>query len=271
MLAKMHFFYELCNMMSKFISRIYKFVSWKGWEQLDEKMNRFLEQSIENEPLRQTIFCSRDCTKSMLQIIVNLLKISGKTRNFNHKALQEFLQENYSRSKIQRLSQTARQLMTGELFVPQQQACKRISTSMRYASKLHFQYLLYALLCVDKELTIREIEFVQTIGKHIGINPKGQKAVQQKFNNFLPPAFRHRYASAPPHNVPPRLKEAFNLLEIPVAASENDIKKAFRKLAMKYHPDKLMHLSDVERFEAEQTYRRIAAAYQIIKQARGMK
>ena len=62
-------------------------------------------------------------------------------------------------------------------------------------------------------------------------------------------------------------KDYYDLLGVEKTASENDIKKAYRKLAMKYHPDKFSNASEKEKKEAEDKFKEINEAYQVLSDA----
>lgn len=59
-------------------------------------------------------------------------------------------------------------------------------------------------------------------------------------------------------------KDYYDLLGVEKTASENDIKKAYRKLAMKYHPDKFSNASEKEKKEAEEKFKEVNEAYQVL-------
>ena len=78
---------------------------------------------------------------------------------------------------------------------------------------------------------------------------KGQKAHETRFNNVT--------------NT--RTKEALQLLEITENADEQEIKSAYRRMAKKYHPDKLpAGISEKDREEAVERFRSIHEAYEFL-------
>ena len=62
---------------------------------------------------------------------------------------------------------------------------------------------------------------------------------------------------------------AYTILEVPKTASENDIKKAYRNLVKKHHPDKIRNLGQAAEEAAKEKFQRIQKAYEDIKNERG--
>lgn len=60
-------------------------------------------------------------------------------------------------------------------------------------------------------------------------------------------------------------KDYYDILGVDRNASENDIKKAFKKLALKWHPDKFP--DEAEKKKAEEKFKEIAEAYEILSNA----
>jgi len=61
------------------------------------------------------------------------------------------------------------------------------------------------------------------------------------------------------------------VLEISESASDVEVKKAYRKMAVKYHPDKVTHLGEEFRLAAREKFIKVKDAYDLIKKERGLK
>jgi molecular chaperone DnaJ len=60
------------------------------------------------------------------------------------------------------------------------------------------------------------------------------------------------------------IQECYNILEIPQNSSKEEIKKAYKKLALKYHPDKQNDKSEEEKTKAASNFKKIAEAYDML-------
>jgi DnaJ like chaperone protein len=67
------------------------------------------------------------------------------------------------------------------------------------------------------------------------------------------------------------INSAYDILEIVPEATNEEVKKAYRRLAVEYHPDKVAHLGEDIRKSATEKFQTLNAAYEQIKKQRGMK
>ena len=63
---------------------------------------------------------------------------------------------------------------------------------------------------------------------------------------------------------------AYTALEIQPNATDDEVKKAYRRMAMKYHPDKVANAGEDIRKQATEKFRGINEAYEHIKKQRGL-
>jgi hypothetical protein len=66
------------------------------------------------------------------------------------------------------------------------------------------------------------------------------------------------------------LQEAYRILGIPETATEDQIRQAYRELALRYHPDRVASQGDAARQDAEKKFREITEARDTIFRARGL-
>ena len=66
-------------------------------------------------------------------------------------------------------------------------------------------------------------------------------------------------------------RDYYEILGVGKNADDKEIKKAYRKMANKYHPDKVSHLGDDFQKLAEDKFKAVNDAYQSIKKERGIK
>ena len=69
----------------------------------------------------------------------------------------------------------------------------------------------------------------------------------------------------------PQLAEAYRTLEISESASDDEVRQAYRRLALKYHPDRIASQGETARQAAERAFQQINQAKERIFKARGLK
>ena len=67
------------------------------------------------------------------------------------------------------------------------------------------------------------------------------------------------------------MADYYGLLGLDRGASQDEIKKAYRRMAMKYHPDKVKDLGEQHAKAAQEKFIKVQEAYDHIRKERGMK
>jgi len=65
-------------------------------------------------------------------------------------------------------------------------------------------------------------------------------------------------------------KDYYKILGITKLATMEEIKKAYRKMAVTYHPDKVSYLGDEFKKSANEKFQKLNEAYEKIKKERGI-
>ncbi|MEZ4859458.1 MAG: TerB family tellurite resistance protein [Flavobacteriaceae bacterium] len=120
---------------------------------------------------------------------------------------------------------------------------------MRYASRLQMIHFLFSIAQADGLVSTLEVNEISTIAGHLGIQMPDFESIKAMF--FKNP------------------DSAYKILEIERTASVTEIKKAYRDMAKKYHPDKLQHMDEAYRKGAEDKFRKVQEAYEQLQKERG--
>jgi len=66
-------------------------------------------------------------------------------------------------------------------------------------------------------------------------------------------------------------EDYYKTLGVSKSADNKEIKKAYRKIAIKFHPDKIGDLGEGPRKKAKERFLQVQGAYEQIKKSRGFK
>lgn len=120
---------------------------------------------------------------------------------------------------------------------------------MRYESRLQIIHFLFSVAKADGRISDPEVREINNITGFLGINHRDFESIKAMF--FSNP------------------DSAYKILEIEKTATSAEIKKAYRTMVKKYHPDKLQHMDEVYRNGAEEKFRKVQEAYEQLQKERG--
>jgi len=133
--------------------------------------------------------------------------------------------------------------------IPLQQVCLQIRQMMNHASRLQLIHFLFGIAKADGMVSEKEVSSIHTIANYLGISHLDFESIKAMF-----------YSSS---------ENAYKILEITKDASVDEIKMAYRKMAKKYHPDKVTHLGEEHRKGAEEKFKQVQEAYEQLQKERG--
>jgi len=134
--------------------------------------------------------------------------------------------------------------------IPVRDICIQIGRNMDYSSRLQLLHLLFNISQADSNIHPKEVELLEKISGAMGVASSDFLSIK---NMFIP-----------------ETDSSYKILEIESSASNDDVKKAYRRMAMKYHPDKVSHLGDEFRKTADEKFKSVNEAYDRIKKERNM-
>jgi DnaJ like chaperone protein len=190
-----------------------------------------------------------DFGASLLVLVASVMKADGKILKSELEYVRRFFNKKFGSEKTKQHMLVLRELLKKE--IPLQDVCLQIKAYTMYPARLQLMHLLFGVAAVDDHIDQSEIRIIEQIASYLGIRQADYASIKAMF-----------------------LKEVdgdYKILEIDKNATDEELKKAYRKMAVKYHPDKVSHMGDEYKDSAKEKFQKMKDAYDNIKKQRGMK
>ncbi len=185
---------------------------------------------------------------SLLVLSSAVIKADGRTLQAELNCVREFIRKNFGESAVNEAMNIFERVHRQEYNLYQVGA--QIATNMNYSQRLQLFHYLVQIATSDREFSKSEKDVLESIASAIHLNTSDAASTISMY-----------YKDA---------KSAYSVLEISPNATDDEVKSAYRRMAMKNHPDKVATLGpEVQRAAAEK-FRKIQEAYETIKKERGM-
>jgi len=213
---------------------------------IDRKNGGDEEDSFSKRAYQST---PNDFGASLLVLVAAVMKADGKVLKSELEYVKRFFYKQFGSEKTQQHLLMLRELLKKD--IPLQDVCFQIKTYTMYPARLQLMHLLFGVAAVDGEIHSSELNVIQQISGYLGIRQADYSSIKAMF-----------------------LKEVdgdYKILEINKNVTDAEVKKAYRKMAIKYHPDKVSHMGDEYKESAREKFQKMKDAYENIKKQRGMK
>lgn len=190
-----------------------------------------------------------DFMASLLVLLAAVMKADDKLLRSELDYIKQFLNRQFNKGDAQNYLVLYQEILKQNYSL--RPICLQIQHSMDHPSRLELMHLLFDLSLADGNIHTKELEIIELIARYLNINQNDFASIKAMFVKST--------------------KSAYKILEIDQSASNTEVKKAYRKMAMKYHPDKVTHLGKELRESAEDKFKAVNKAYHEIKRERDMK
>ena len=191
---------------------------------------------------------SGDFMVSLLVLFAKVMKSDGKLLKSELDYVKSFLKRNLSRTQAQVFIKMFQEILKQEYSTAG--VCRQIQRSMDHPSRLELMHVLFGLSASDGEIHPEEVKVIYTISGYLNISNKDYESIKAIIIKDM--------------------DSAYKILEINSDASDSEVKKAYRKMAVKYHPDKVAHLGKEIQNTAEEKFKAVSDAYTEIKKQRNI-
>ncbi len=188
-----------------------------------------------------------DFRVSLLILAAAVMKADGRQMKSELDFVRAFFLQNFGEETTKQYMVVFRNVLKQE--IPLESVCLQIRNNMDLHSRLQLLHFLFGISAADGQFHPLEVDTIEKISQFLGINQYDFISIKNMFVKDTNSAYR--------------------ILEVEPDASEEEIKKAFRAMALKFHPDRVSHLGEEFRKAAEEKFQQVNQAYNTIKKQRG--
>ena len=269
-------------------------LSWTGMGPLGALLGYYIGSSIERNkevgdgsqdfsrhygPYRNT-GSQDDVNLALIVLIAAVIKADGNVKRSELDYVKRFLLANYGEERGKQYLAMLRDLVRPERDINIAAICYQIKQNTDYTTRYHMVDFLFGLAVADNAYGSAENTVLRDIATSLGINSRDYVSIYTRHvgtrfgggNSYYNGSSHSGYSgsSSSSSYSQPR-KDPYKVLGLDSTATDEEVKKAYRRLAMKYHPDKVEGMGEEVKKNAEAQFREINEAYEQIKIARGMK
>jgi DnaJ like chaperone protein len=185
---------------------------------------------------------------SLLVLIAAVMKADQRIMKSELAFVKKYLTQSFGEAETLEMLGMLKDILKQD--IPLKDVTRQIKARMDYPSRLQLMHLIFGIALSDGAITQPEIIQLEQIAVDLGISHADIGSLKSMFI--------------------PSTDWAYQVLEVDKNKSNEDIKKAYRQLALKNHPDKVAYLGEEIRQRAQEKFQKISEAFELIKKERGM-
>jgi DnaJ like chaperone protein len=185
---------------------------------------------------------------SLLVLSSAVIRADGRTHPSELEYVKSFIRNNFGDNAVREAMRILEGLNAKQVNI--YSVGPQIAANMNYSQRLQLFDYLTRIAAADGDFSKSEKDVLEAIGSVIGLTSSDVSSIIAMFYRDT--------------------DSVYSVLEITPSATDDEVKAAYRRMAMKYHPDKVATLGPEVQKAAAEKFRKVQEAYETIKRARGM-
>jgi DnaJ like chaperone protein len=198
--------------------------------------------------LRRPASTSGDFSVSLLVLSAAVMKADGRPMKSELEYIRNFFVAQFGETKAAQDMLVLKELLQKE--IPLLQVCGQIKQFMPLPQRLQLMHYLFGIAKADGSVDKSEVDVIRDIASYMGIS-------EPDFNSLKAMYFRD-------------VNSDYKILESEPSVTDEELKKAYRRMALKYHPDKVSQLGEEVQRAAKEKFQHVQQAYENIRKQRGI-
>lgn len=188
----------------------------------------------------------------LVQILVHISKIDGNVSREEITTIQNFFHYNlrYNQTQMSWVKNLIKDAISGTQSLDV--LLQEFKSNFAYEPRLILLELIFQIIHTKSPISQDEVKVARNIAAFLEISDYDLRTIEAKYT------YRQQQSQTNSANA---ASKHYATLGLEAGASKEEIKKAYRKLSMQYHPDKVRHLGEEFRTVAEEKMKEINVAY----------
>ncbi|MDD2563004.1 MAG: TerB family tellurite resistance protein [Salinivirgaceae bacterium] len=183
---------------------------------------------------------------AMLVLTAAIMKADGKVRKPELDYVKQFFVHSFGVEEAKEAILMLRDILKQN--IPVDDVCRQISANMDKPTRLQLYNFLFGIAQADGEVHPQELLLLEHIAQKLGLTANEYKSARSTYI--------------------PNVDWAYEMLEIDRKASDDEVRKAYKRMAIKYHPDKVEYLGEDFKKAANEKFQKLNSAYEAVKKER---
>ncbi len=190
-----------------------------------------------------------DLALSLVVLTAALMKVDGRVTRAELDLARAFFRKHFGEPQAQQLLLVLREVLKQHIDL--HGVCDQVRRHMPHAARLQLIHYLVGLAHADGAVSRAEVDLIRRIAHLLNVSDKDLESISAMFGRS-------------------DLGHAYRILEVDPAASDDEVKKAYRRMAMKHHPDKVGTMGEEVQRAAAEKFKKVQEAWERIRGARGI-
>ncbi len=207
------------------------------------------QSTSNNRSRKQPTITPRDFELNLLSLASLIIKADGSINQAELDYVRKYFVQSYGKERANATFKTfndvikKREINTGRIAT-------YVAQHTRYESRLQILHFLFGIANADGFISENEVYKINEIARFFRVTHQDFESIKAMFIK--------------------KADNAYKILEIEKTVTDSEVKKAYRSMVKKYHPDKLINLPDHLKKGAEEKFRAVQEAYEQIQKERGI-
>jgi DnaJ like chaperone protein len=205
-------------------------------------------RTVFSDAARQSV-SPADFELHLLSLCSIVIKADGQVSQRELDYVRQYFLSTYGKDRANAIFRTFNEVIK-KRELSAARICAYLNQRTRYEVRLQLLHFLFGIAGADGAVSEAEVLKLQEIARYLRVGTHDFESIKAMFIKTA--------------------DNAYKILEIEKSATDEEVKKAYRHMAKKYHPDKVITEDEAIKKGAEDKFKEVQKAYEIIRQERGM-